>query len=252
MAEQMGIITLRGNIDKINFYKNKQGYQARKKGGIDKERLQNDPKFKRTREHQAEFGRSVKGATLITKALLKATIGSVDANGRNRLTKEIVAITRKDSAHPRGERTFQHAELNRLNGFEFNSVAAVSTVVKENIQSNINVVTGECTVQIPSLVSEEQVLFSREATHFRFRIVAASIDFEAGTFKMATEVSDYQPVDSIAELDPINLSLTLAPSTHPVFLALTIEYVQEVVGGDMYPLKNGSLNACRIEKVHIS
>ena len=39
-----------------------------------------------------------------------------------------------------------------------------------------------------------------------------------------------------------------AASTHPLFLALGIEFYQEV-NGQMYPLKNGSFNALALVKV---
>jgi hypothetical protein len=39
-----------------------------------------------------------------------------------------------------------------------------------------------------------------------------------------------------------------ANSTHPVFLVINIEFVQEV-NGVRYPLRNGAFNACAIVKV---
>ncbi|WP_118193074.1 hypothetical protein [Albibacterium indicum] len=57
MARQSGIIKLKGIIWDITFYKSKDGYLARQKGGVDKERFHNDPKFQRTRENAAKFAR---------------------------------------------------------------------------------------------------------------------------------------------------------------------------------------------------
>ena len=45
MARQKGIIKLKGSIGDITFYKSKDGYLAREKGGINKERFLNDPNF---------------------------------------------------------------------------------------------------------------------------------------------------------------------------------------------------------------
>lgn len=46
MARQAGIIKLKGKVGDMSFYKTKDGYLAREKGGVDKERIQNDPAFR--------------------------------------------------------------------------------------------------------------------------------------------------------------------------------------------------------------
>ena len=56
MAKQKGIIKLTGKIGDLSFYKSKDGYLAREKGGVDGERIKNDPAFARTRENGSEFG----------------------------------------------------------------------------------------------------------------------------------------------------------------------------------------------------
>ncbi len=58
MAQQKGIIPLRGTIGNITFYKSGDAYLAREKGGIDANRIATDPAFQRTRENGAEFGNS--------------------------------------------------------------------------------------------------------------------------------------------------------------------------------------------------
>ena len=55
MARQKGIIKLKGSIGDVSFYKTKDGYLAREKSGVDKDRIKNDPAFQRTRENGAEF-----------------------------------------------------------------------------------------------------------------------------------------------------------------------------------------------------
>ena len=45
MARQKSIIKLDGTIGGITFYKSKDGYLAREKGGVSAERIKNDPTF---------------------------------------------------------------------------------------------------------------------------------------------------------------------------------------------------------------
>lgn len=51
MARQKSIIKLDGTIGDITFYKSKDGYLAREKGGVPADRIRNDPAFQRTREN---------------------------------------------------------------------------------------------------------------------------------------------------------------------------------------------------------
>ena len=43
MARQAGIIKLKGKVGDMSFYKTKDGYLAREKGGVDKDRLFSGP-----------------------------------------------------------------------------------------------------------------------------------------------------------------------------------------------------------------
>lgn len=253
MAKQDSIFRMTGNIDNISFFKKGDGsYHARKKGGIDRHRLLNDPRYKRTREHMAEFGLATKGAKLIRRSLLKAVIGSIDNKVSNRLAANLVTITREDPNNLRGERIFTHSGLTSLKGFDFNAVTPLDTVLLTQVGAEINRTTGECTVTIPPYVPEEQIKLNPDATHYRFRIAAAAMDFETESYEMQTAVSPYRVMDTLTETTALNLSVTLTPgSVHPLMLALTIEFVQETEEGTMYPLKNGSMNPCRIEAVSI-
>ena len=65
MARQKGIIKLRGTVGDITFYKSKDGHLVRERGGVDGNRIANDPAFKRTRENGSEFGRAGKSGKLL-------------------------------------------------------------------------------------------------------------------------------------------------------------------------------------------
>lgn len=252
MAKQMGIFPMQGNIDNITFFKTKDGFQARKKGGVSGDRIMNDPEYKRTREHILEFTRCMKGAALIRKALLKAVNGSSDRRSINRLMPALLEITRKDPTNNRGKRVFTHSLLETVKGFEFNAASLMEKAVKLQIQSGIDRASGVCTIQIPAYEPEKEIALQADATHYRFRLVAAAIDFEASEYEMSTEVSDYLLMDTMEETAPLTLTASLtANHTDPIFLALTVEFVQETEEGIKYPLLNGTFNPCRLERVAV-
>lgn len=50
MAQQKGILPVRGTIGNLTFYKSQDSYLVREKGGIEAKRMASDPAFQRTRE----------------------------------------------------------------------------------------------------------------------------------------------------------------------------------------------------------
>ncbi len=96
MARQSGIIKLKGTIGDITFYKSKDGYLARKKGGVDKERFHNDPKFQRTRENAAEFARASKALCTAIRPVLNKT---QDSRMISRLVKSMMQVIKADRVY---------------------------------------------------------------------------------------------------------------------------------------------------------
>ena len=85
-------------------------------------------------------------------------------------------------------------------------------------------------------------------THFKIISGGAEIDFEADAYVVATSEKAILPWDGTATA-PINqVNAVTANSTNPLFLALSIEFNQEI-NGQMYPLKNGAFNPLSIVAV---
>ena len=87
MAKQKGIIKLEGKIGDLSFYKSKDGYLAREKGGVDGERIKKDPAFVRTRENGSEFGGSAKSGKLLRDAIRTMMQNASDNRVTSRVTK---------------------------------------------------------------------------------------------------------------------------------------------------------------------
>ena len=105
MAKQTGIIKLKGTIGGISFYKTSDGHLAREKGGVDGNRIANDPAFQRTRENGSEFGRAGKGGKLLRNAIRILLQNAKDKRVTSRLTKDLLAIIKTDTVNERGLRT---------------------------------------------------------------------------------------------------------------------------------------------------
>jgi len=241
MARQKGIIKLKGTIGDITFYKTKDGHLAREKGGIDASRIANDPAFQRTRENGAEFGRAGKAGKTLRTALRTLLLNSADSRMVSRLTQSMILVIQADLVNERGLRNVIDGEAELLAGFEFNIRGKLGTSLFAPFVGTIDRVSGDTSVDLPSFVPANMIAAPGGTTHFKIISAGAAINFEAETFVVATSETAIFPWDSTPTA-AINLLNPISPnSVSPLFLALGVEYYQEV-NGRMYPLKNGSYN----------
>jgi hypothetical protein len=248
MAKQKGIIKLDGTIGGITFYKSQDGYLAREKGGVSGDRIANDPNFQRTRENGNEFGRAGKAGKLLRNSIRAMLQNASDSRMVSRLTQKMVEVIQEDATNPRGQRNVIDGEAELLEGFEFNISGKLGTTLYAPYTSTIDRVTGTLTASIPSFVPLNMIAAPNGATHFKIVSAGAEVDFENETFVMDAQATAVLPWDATATA-VISLANTVtANSTHPLFLALGIEFYQEV-NGQMYPLKNGAFNPLALVKV---
>lgn len=249
MARQKGIIKLDGTIGDITFYKSQDGYLAREKGGVSADRIANDPNFQRTRENGEEFGRAGKAGKMLRTSIRGLLQNVADGRMVGRLTQEMVKVLQADVTSVRGKRNIIDGEAELLEGFEFNIRSKLGTTLFAPFTAVIDRVAGTLNVVVASFIPINMVAAPGGSTHFKLMSAGAAVDFENETFEVDTNETAQMPLDSIATA-VINLSNSVtANSTNPLFLALEIEFYQEV-NGVKYSLKNGSYNALSLVKVN--
>lgn len=249
MAKQTGIIKLKGKIGDLSFYKSKDGHLAREKGGVDGDRIANDPAFIRTRENGKEFGTSASSGKLVRDALRPMIMRAGDGRVTSRLTKVMTNIKNLDATSVRGERNIGvaialPAAKELLKGFNFNIRSILGSVLYKPFA--VDVATGEVTVL--GLVPTNDVAAPAGATHMTLRSAWAKIDFVQGIKSVEISNEFNGPLDATA------VDVTLTPAQAPtgtgtdVYL-LMIEFFQEV-NGIQYSLNNGQYNALSIVEVN--
>jgi len=248
MARQKGIIKLKGTIGDITFYKSQDGYLAREKGGIEASRIANDPAFQRTRENGAEFGRAGKAGRLLRTAIRPLLLNSADSRMVGRLTQRMVKVIQADSISERGLRNVIDGEAELLQNFEFNIRGKLGTTLYAPYTTSINRITGELNVDLVSFIPVNMIAAPGGTSHFKIISVGAEVDFEAETYVVATSETAILPWSAVATAVINQVNAVTANSTHPLFLALGVEFFQEI-NGEMYPLKNGSFNPLSLVKV---
>ena len=248
MARQKGIIKLKGTIGDITFYKTQDGHLAREKGGIDASRIASDPAFQRTRENGSEFGRAGKAGKLLRTALRPLLINSADGRMVSRLTQAMVKVIQADLVSDRGLRNVIDGEAELLFGFEFNIRGKLGTSLFAPFVATIDRVAGEISVDIASFIPSNMIAAPSGTTHFKIISGGAEVDFEAETFVVATSETAILPWDATPTAVINQVNAVTAASTKPLFLALGVEFYQQI-NGTMYPLKNGAFNPLSVAKV---
>ena len=153
MGRQDGLIQLKGAVANMSFYKNKiDGYLARKKGGVTKERIETDPKYDLTRKNMAEFARAGLASKIFRKVFRSLLSATADKRMTGRLTRQMVKVIREDAVNLRGERNVIDGEATLLEGFQFNVNRTFDEAVLVDITTSIDRATGAMTIDIPAII----------------------------------------------------------------------------------------------------
>jgi hypothetical protein len=248
MARQTGIIRLKGTIGGVSFYKTADGHLAREKGGVDGNRIKNDPAFQRTRENGSEFGTAGTGAKLIRNANRILIQSAKDRNTSARLTREVLKVVKTDQTNDRGERQVVEGNMELLEGFEFNRRGRLSSTFFGIFASSFDRVAGEAEIAIDAFQANNTIAAPGGTTHYKIVAGASLVDFNEQTFESASDETSIGPWDG-TQVAAITLTMNLtAAATAPAFVVFGIQFYQEV-NGQMYVLNNGAYNALQLVKV---
>jgi hypothetical protein len=248
MAKQTGLIKIKGKLDDLSFYKSGNQHLVRMKGGVDGDRIANDPTFQRTRENGSEFGRSATAGKVLRTAVRNLMTNAKDRLVTSRLTKVMTQIKNLDTVNIRGERSagvgiMEVAGKALLKGFNFNIKAILSSIFFA--QYTLDSETGE--LNIKSLNPINDVVTPGGATHMAIKAGLANVNFETGVFD--TKISNIETFPIDANVADYRLQFQAPPEGDGCgFHLLHIEFYQEV-NGVLYSLKNGSYNSLSILEV---
>lgn len=248
MARQKGIIKLTGKVGDLSFYKSKDGFLAREKGGVEGERIKNDPAFVRTRENGLEFGSSATSGKLLRDSIRTMMQNASDGRVTARLTKVMTQIKNMDATSARGGRTVgggigTATAKALLKGFNFNNRAVIGSVLFKSY----TVTTATGVIEMVGFVPINDLNVPSGATHVTFRGAWAKVDFAGGVSSVEESNSQNLAIDGTAT------TVTLTPGAAPVgtgtdVYLLMLEFFQEV-NGVQYTLKNGAFNVLSIVEI---
>lgn len=248
MAKLKSLIKVEGTLDDLTFYKGREGYLVRTKGGISKSRMAKDPAFARTRENGSEFGLAATSGKMLRRAILDLMVDARDGLVTSRMTRVMTLVKNEDAISPRGERnvavgiTTPQGQL-ALKGFNFNNRAIMSAVVLSDI--NLDTATGE--IVIADFTPAQRLYIPQGSTHVSLISGFLNIDFTTGDKDLRLSPITNLPIDHTTA------TVTLTPSAVPVGVGaqcyfMKVAFYQEV-NGIQYPLNNGAYNALQLLEV---
>ncbi|TDK43335.1 hypothetical protein [Algoriphagus formosus] len=242
MAKQTGVITLEGRIGRLSFYKTKDGYLAREKGGVSRNRILNDPRFARTRENIREFTDNAKSSKLFRDALRPVISQIGDRRLTQRITQSMMQVLKSDELNVRGDRTVKDGDWQLMKDMELNSGSSLSSVLFFELGLQDSASAWE--VQLPAFNPQDLLALPAGATHFKISASGVGIDFESGSRSLQSQSTPVQAVTAPSLAQTLSVDKTQLSGTHYAFL-VSVEFIQAVNGVD-YAINNGAHNAAKI------
>ncbi|RXR20182.1 hypothetical protein [Flavobacterium stagni] len=249
MAKSSSIISIEGSVENLTFYRKDGKNYVRRRSTMSGERIKNDPSFKRTRENMSEFGLSMNAAGLLRKSVGSLLFKAKNNKLNNRLMTHLTQIKKLDAVSVRGQRLVANGLQTPegkaiLKGFDFNETGQLSEIVFIPIQ--LDNATG--VVTITDLITEENILAPRGASHINFQTAVLNLDFVTEEHQLTYSNVESRPLESMVPTD-----VTLTPTAMPVgtgivFYLLLITFSQEI-NGVFYPLKNEEYSSLNILEV---
>jgi hypothetical protein len=175
-------------------------------------------------------------------------LNSADGRMVSRLTQKMIQVIQADLVNDRGLRNIIDGEAELLSGFEFNIRGKLGTSLFAPYVATIDRVTGVIEVTMAPFIPSNMIAAPSGTTHYKIISAGAEVDFEAETFVVTNSETPILPWDAIATTAITQTNNVTPASTKPLFLALGIEFYQQV-NGKMYPLKNGAYNPLSLVKV---
>ncbi|SEA45897.1 hypothetical protein [Bizionia paragorgiae] len=248
MAKLKSLLKIEGTLDGMTFYKGKDGYLVRTKGGISKSRIENDPAFIRTRENGKEFGHSATSGKQLRQALTGLLVDVKDGRMTPRLTQTMSKVKNQDLISARGSRNVSeglNSALGKaaLKAFDFNSNAQLSAVLLSDF--SFDTATGE--FSITNLIPNQQINYPGGATHLSISSAVLNLDFNTNVKEIAIGNIVNIPING----SPTNVSsipTALPTAGGSVFFLVKISFFQEV-NNVQYPLNNGAYNVLKIIEI---
>ncbi|TVZ60036.1 hypothetical protein NA63_2584 [Flavobacteriaceae bacterium MAR_2010_105] len=192
MARNYSFVKLEGTVDDLTFYQKDGVNLVKKKSRVSRNRILNDPAYRRTRENMSEFG----GAAKVGKAFREGFAGLSSLMGDTYMGARVNAVMKRINtfgAGPRGEREFNVVAYGeQLRGFEFNALKPFETqFYAPSTSPSINASRDTVQWDIPDFNTDTYIRVPEGATHCKLVLAAGYVS----DYEYEPALKSYEPVD---------------------------------------------------------
>lgn len=242
-AKQFGTHRLTGTVGDVTYAQTKRGFIARERTKVNMAERKTAQNFQSWRDHTAEFGIMIKEAKTFRSAFTDLNWNVKNKGIVQQTMKLMNQIRKTDTVSLRGQRCASKGDLSLLTGFDFTGNGSIETALNGGYTASFDRVTGEVQVVVDEMIAGQRLAAPPNATHYMISLAAASINFETDSINKAL-VSSAKILISQDLVPATTLTAPLPPnSTDPVFIALKLEYFNEL-NGNTYPvMSNASINS---------
>jgi hypothetical protein len=164
---------------------------------------------------------------LIRGAFRKLLSHAKDGETSNRFVTLIFDVLNGDTVNPRGQRSVSGGNMNLLNRFEFNEKTKISDSVHVPYTPTIERTSGEVQLEMLAFVPKEALDPPKAATHFKFALAAAELNFNEMKVAQVEASTAILPITT-QSAGNISLSTTLPQNTTGVIIVvLGLEFYEQ-------------------------
>lgn len=195
----MGSIPITGTIDGLTFYLHPDdGYLARAKSSLTKEKVLKHPAFRRFMDRSKEFGEAIYAGKLLRKSLSSILFPAADGKLSSRMNTAMLDVVYSDLLSEGGERMFYKGDAGLLKGFEFNIGHELDQVFTDRYIITRNKANDELYISIPSFTIASKIAAPEYASHFKFIASRVVINFDEGTYRSVVGETIRMPLSQAA------------------------------------------------------
>lgn len=235
MAQNVGIIKIKGLLDGKIFYRRNGKDIVQNKGGFDGERIKSEARYEKTRHLGSEFGRCAKQASVL-KNLLEPFLSAIpDQYIYNWIQSMVVRLKNLDTISSSG---FRNAGLGLptdegqkiLKSFQFNRNCSLGNVLISKLSMFLE--EGKLCLS----ASEKPILFQEGAAYAAVQFVLIRMDFDVPDAVISISECCFLPA-GVALTEDLILDANL-PKGDGVLMALLSVRFLNIVGEELVLLKS--------------
>ena len=243
MAKNVGQIILSGKCgDLIHYVVNGEPHVKPAHKG------RNETKSKAVLNSRSNLGTASSSGKIFRYAFEPHFQFAKDRNYCSRLTAKFIHALKTDYTNPPGNKMAGSSDLSILKGFNFNKDCPLDSIFFSKPIMNIDRKEGTLIASLSHFNPKEIIKANASATHFQIILCSSEIDFINESYCSDHCKTEFVKInDDHTFLESYILKVTEG-TTLPIFVAMSIQYFQEV-NNVMYQLKGKNSNPFAIIEV---